>query len=887
MYTGRWEVATDGKIPYGDIDDLRIIGAKMDPGDPLVYIGNLPGDVPQVFRELIGNYLQWKPLLRPPLRLAQEALDAYIDAHPTSMVFHSSPLPNQIAIATSLITGSDSNSAVAELFRGYDFLTDAEINLLSESQQDFFRGGLYHIRRQRYLKAVSYFQQSEFAQQPLTQRLLGLCHQLMDDDVGAFMCFKRSAVSDGKGKFLLAWCFDHEYGTERDEEAAFIWYKSSAAQGVIEAATTLRDSRWIKYMNDALDQDFDGLALGWLGNIFKPEALYYEVFVENIHDAAESGNSDARYFLVWANSLRVIIKNNCEAFRNYMDADLCLRLIHAAISGNKFAQNEIQQSLFPMDTSMMPKLDPGQHALVEVLEKLTFPTESDPTPLFPPGLRRVSRSKKSKRSFFAAGQLARCYQLGIGVSQDFSKALDLYRMAAAAGDTYAQWQIGNCYYHGIGIEKDVIEAFRWIYKAAHAGLVLAWCDLGDMYAQGVGTKRDDEKAFAYYLRAAQAGKINAIRSVGFCYLNGQGVGRKLNEWFLWISLAAHAGDAQAMCNVGNCYANGNEGVEKNNVEAFRWFSKAARLGNTHAMHNMGLCYLNGIGVEKNENEGFQWVFKATEAGLSEAQYNLGICYAKGKGITQDSKKAFQCFVKATNAGVIEARYNLGLCYEIGDGTGKNYGKAFQCFFKAAKAGKREAMHSLGVCYQDGRGIDKDENEAFWWFSKASEAGLAEADCSLGVCYEKGKGTNKDYYMAFDYYFKATQAEDLTAMHCLGNCYFNGKGVTKDELEAFQWFLKAAEAGFSPSQGMVGNCYWSGIGVEENKSIANEWYLKSAYGGDAHAMFCIADSYENGTGVQKDLVEARRWYMESAQKGDEEAKSALMRFDLQHFALFPT
>ena len=62
--------------------------------------------------------------------------------------------------------------------------------------------------------------------------------------------------------------------------------------------------------------------------------------------------------------------------------------------------------------------------------------------------------------------LGRMYQKGLGVKQDFAKALFWYRKSANKEDSLAQNQLGWLYEHGLGVKQDYAEAFFWYSKAA-------------------------------------------------------------------------------------------------------------------------------------------------------------------------------------------------------------------------------------------------------------------------------------------------------------------------------------------------------------------------------------------------------------------------------------
>jgi tetratricopeptide (TPR) repeat protein len=59
--------------------------------------------------------------------------------------------------------------------------------------------------------------------------------------------------------------------------------------------------------------------------------------------------------------------------------------------------------------------------------------------------------------------LAECYYLGHGVTQDYMQAFNLFREAADKGNKIAQQYVGECYKNGYGIEVNYFEAIRY-YK---------------------------------------------------------------------------------------------------------------------------------------------------------------------------------------------------------------------------------------------------------------------------------------------------------------------------------------------------------------------------------------------------------------------------------------
>lgn len=76
--------------------------------------------------------------------------------------------------------------------------------------------------------------------------------------------------------------------------------------------------------------------------------------------------------------------------------------------------------------------------------------------------------------------LGYCYDMGLGVPKDNSKAIRLYSLAAAQGYAPAQKFLGSCYYVGDGVEKDLGEAVFWYRLAAEQQYADAQYALGNI-----------------------------------------------------------------------------------------------------------------------------------------------------------------------------------------------------------------------------------------------------------------------------------------------------------------------------------------------------------------------------------------------------------------------
>jgi TPR repeat protein len=58
---------------------------------------------------------------------------------------------------------------------------------------------------------------------------------------------------------------------------------------------------------------------------------------------------------------------------------------------------------------------------------------------------------------------------GVGVEQDFQKAMDNFLLAAEQGYAGAQFNLGMMYKEGFGVQADISEATKWFRLAAEQG----------------------------------------------------------------------------------------------------------------------------------------------------------------------------------------------------------------------------------------------------------------------------------------------------------------------------------------------------------------------------------------------------------------------------------
>jgi TPR repeat protein len=110
-------------------------------------------------------------------------------------------------------------------------------------------------------------------------------------------------------------------------------------------------------------------------------------------------------------------------------------------------------------------------------------------------------------------ELGWMYDKGQGVPQNYSAALQWYRLAAAQGNADAQSNLGVKYASGQGVARDDVTALNWYRLAAAQGNADAQSNLSLMYSKGQGVQQDYVHAYMWSnLAAAAAGNADAVKN---------------------------------------------------------------------------------------------------------------------------------------------------------------------------------------------------------------------------------------------------------------------------------------------------------------------------------------------------------------------------------------
>jgi hypothetical protein len=131
----------------------------------------------------------------------------------------------------------------------------------------------------------------------------------------------------------------------------------------------------------------------------------------------------------------------------------------------------------------------------------------------------------------------------------FASEFDQTMELAIEGNMAAQYNIGVMYSSGIGVEEDYEKAIEWLGKAALQGDQQAQVNLGVMHGYGQGVPINHSEAIRWFSMAAKNGVGFAQYNLGMQYFFGKGVPADKIRGASWWMLASNQGDADASNNL--------------------------------------------------------------------------------------------------------------------------------------------------------------------------------------------------------------------------------------------------------------------------------------------------------------------------------------------------
>ena len=434
--------------------------------------------------------------------------------------------------------------------------------------------------------------------------------------------------------------------------------------------------------------------------------------------------------------------------------------------------------------------------------------------------------------------------------QDYIRAVDIYKLLAAAGNAVGERELGFIlekgvllprnyevavqYFFSAAVKGDPIAAYKhsrtlvgndaladfWLAYSAIMGYREAFPDAFALYAK----YKERETAAYYCAQLALDGDIAALTEMGRRHLYGDGVEQSEEnaKWYidkidrpplhaLKLYRRISAIEARAREPKIPQFNEKNRIIEKLILGARKFglgkvmliLSKLySECAGPSGPVFLAMMHIEGIEFEGNPDLGMDMLCDAMAEGSVLAAKILGDIYRDGIYIDRDYEVATACYRRAAELGAEGEWEAIGDAFHDGIVTAPELGLALSLYEKGAAHGDWGCQRKLDMLHKEREKYyieatsreRSDPDEAFALFKKAVEAGYLPAHARIGWYYERGIGTKVDRRKAFHHYLTAYEAGDKRAIESLGRCYARGIGTSFNFKAASDLLGKAREMG---------------------------------------------------------------------------------------------
>ena len=414
-------------------------------------------------------------------------------------------------------------------------------------------------------------------------------------------------------------------------------------------------------------------------------------------------------------------------------------------------------------------------------------------------------------------RIGKMYEYGLGVTQDYSSAIEHYKLSE---NKYAYFALGNIYKYGSGVETDYAKAFDYYMRSlsSKGGMPFASYAVGQAYELGQGVEKDLSSAHNFYAEALTGlEKVftknhddNISYKIGMMYLNGKGTDIDLECAEKYLLLSADSNNYKAQYMLGKLY-------QSDSKKDLQKAEKVLIKGAENAQDKTGLCEYS-LGKLYLSQERYDKAASYLERSAAKdnyyAAYTLGKLYQEQfNDNTQAEKYLLQAADhKDDTMGI--AAYRLGKLYL----SENNRRKALQYFTNAADKDSIPGMYAAGKILLDSR-KSTEVSKGIRYLSSAADKDFEPAIYTLGKYYSSFNNTKAKEYLkrsAFEY-------NDPNAQYILGKVYLS---ENKNEM-AEKCFRQCALNGNNSGQ----LAYGLMLLRDGQKKAAYQWLRKSARSGN--------------------------------------------------------
>ena len=422
-------------------------------------------------------------------------------------------------------------------------------------------------------------------------------------------------------------------------------------------------------------------------------------------------------------------------------------------------------------------------------------------------------------------RIGKMYEYGLGVTQDYSSAIEHYKLSE---NKYAYFALGNIYKYGSGVETDYAKAFDYYMRSlsSKGGMPFASYAVGQAYELGQGVEKDLSSAHNFYAEALNGlEKVftknhddNISYKIGMMYLNGKGTDIDLECAEKYLLLSADSNNYKAQYMLGKLY-------QSDNKKDLQKAEKVLIKGAENAQDKTGLCEYS-LGKLYLSQERYDKAASYLERSAAKdnyyAAYTLGKLYQEQFNDNALAEKHLMHAAEHKDDVMGIAAYRLGKLYL----SFQEKRKALQYFIKAADKDNTYGMYAAGKILLDSR-KSTEVSKGIRYLSSAADKEFEPAIYTMGKYYSSFNNTKAKEYLkrsAFEY-------NDPNAQYILGKVYLS---ENKNEM-AEKCFRQSALNGNNSGQ----LAYGLMLLRDGQKKAAYQWLRKSARSGNDIAKKIIS------------------------------------------------
>ena len=381
-------------------------------------------------------------------------------------------------------------------------------------------------------------------------------------------------------------------------------------------------------------------------------------------------------------------------------------------------------------------------------------------------------------------RIGKMYEYGLGVTQDYSSAIEHYKLSE---NKYAYFALGNIYKYGSGVETDYAKAFDYYMRSlsSKGGMPFASYAVGQAYELGQGVEKDLSSAHNFYAEALKGlEKVftknhddNISYKIGMMYLNGKGTDIDLECAEKYLLLSADSNNYKAQYMLGKLY-------QSDNKKDLQKAEKVLIKGAENAQDKTGLCEYS-LGKLYLSQERYDKATSYLERSAAKdnyyAAYTLGKLYQKQFNDDALAEKHLMHAAEHKDDVMGIAAYRLGKLYLAQE---KSTDAAAYLQRSAAKD-NYFAAYALGKLYHE---QFNDNTQAEKYLLQAAD----HKDDTMGIAaYRLGKLylAQEKFTDAAAYLERSAAKDNYFAAYALGKLY---QEQFNDNTQAEKYLIQAAD-----------------------------------------------------------------------------------------------